>query len=169
MKNNEESKCIYNKFNLDMDKSSFVKSMNDSKILKKRQNKNESIFNNKPMDPNINEDYSMDKINFKNENENLDFKKNLTKRVDKLNSIKDISGITHKDNYYIKDHINNSIFQLNNMSSENFNQDNEDLDRLKSLRLDNNNTTPRDGNKKNNENSKILGDFYFNVSGFFYI
>ncbi len=152
-----------------MDRSSFVKSLNDSKILKKRQNKNEAIINKKPTESNIYGDCSIDKIKQKYDTDNFDVKENLTISVDKLNAIKDISGITQKDNFYIKENISNSIFHLDNMSSENFNQENEELDKFKILRPDNNNPTPthpknNEATLKNNESAKALGEIYFNVN-----
>jgi len=160
---------FYYTLKIDLDRSSYVKSLNDSKILKKRQNKNQAIINKKPTESNIYGDCSIEKIKQKYDLENFDVKGNLTISVDKLKAIKDISGITQKDNFYIKDNISNSIFHLDNMSTENFNQDNEELDKFKILRSDNNNLTTTDSKnydatQKNNESAKALGEIYFNVN-----
>ncbi len=142
--------------------------MNDSKILKKRQNRNESIISKKSSNSNLFDQDPTDKIrNYREELSTYPIKKG-----DGLNLIKDISGITQKDQYYIKDHINNSIFNFDNMSSENFNQDDEDLNRLKNLEIVNKNKNILNTNemelvKKTNDSAKILGDFYFNVSKLF--
>lgn len=155
---------------LGLDKSSFVKSLNDSKILRKRQNRNESIISKKSLASNIFENNPTVKLKFKNDRE--DFDKNIVTKVEELNLIKDISGITQRDNYYIKENITNSIFYLDNMSSENYNQDEEDLDKkLNNLQLDNKNLIETNSGKKSNaeDSARILGEFYFNVSKLFFI
>ena len=64
MRNNDKSIHIFLIliFYLDLDRSSFVKSMNDSKILKKRQNKNETILSKKYLVSNIFDKNSIEEI-----------------------------------------------------------------------------------------------------------
>jgi hypothetical protein len=187
-----------------LDKSNLVKSLNESKISRRRPNKNESIINNsrQSCQSELFSDSSMisnninTKINFKNpciikpsevhdtnevkvENDsdininintsNPDIYINSPKKKNlNAHTIKDLSGITQKDNFYIKESIHNSIFNCENLSSEkDFNYDEDDCDRLKNLQLESQNSkfsmSVLKSSINHDETAKQLGEICFQV------
>lgn len=139
-----------------LEKSNYVKSLNESRISRRRKNLGDSVMSKSR----VNKDSSVSKsecsivsygVNFKNETDKSKGNKTIK------HSLRDLSEISQNSNFMIRNSIQNSIFNQNDiLASEKLEDSDIEEDFNKNLVLDESFIT------RNNE-EKQLGDIFFHV------